>query len=289
MLINIDPNAGFCFGVSRAIDIAGKYLHENNTLHCLGEIVHNEEEVRRLKALGMNTLSHQSIETAIDQTVLIRAHGEPPETYDRAKENKLHLIDATCPIVLKLQQHVKNAWEEMNEINGQVVIIGNPKHPEVIGLNGHTKNNSIIIESVEDLSKIDFGKAIRLFAQTTIDQSYFIELVETINQKINESSENNKDFKFRKSLCHYVSGRISKLETFCLNNDVIIFISGKNSSNGKTLYNVCKNKNPRSYFISKPEEFKSQWIKNVKSIGISGATSTPEWLMKNLAEKIRMI
>lgn len=286
MQVEIDPHAGFCFGVRRAIDTATDILDSGENLYSLGEMVHNEEEVHRLEDIGMHTIEHTSMANARGKNVLIRAHGEPPETYGKAKANNLKLIDATCPIVIKLQQRVKKAHEEMREKDGQIILIGNPKHPEVISLNGQTQHQSIIIEQMEDIHKINFSKPFRLFAQTTTAPKFFMQITQGIEKKINDMPGSTSDYNFRKSLCRYVSGRIPKIEAFSKQHDAIVFISGKNSSNGKALFAICKKHNPKSYFISKPEEFKSSWIKDAQSVGISGATSTPDWLMKSLAELI---
>jgi len=286
MQVEIDPHAGFCFGVRRAIDTATDFLDSGRELYSLGEIVHNEEEVLRLEEIGMHTIDRSSMEKASGKKVLIRAHGEPPETYVDAESNKLKLIDATCPIVIKLQQRIKDAHEEMLEKNGNIVLIGNPKHPEVISLNGQTQHRSVIIEQAEDIQKIDFTKPFRLFAQTTTDPGFFEQITQGIEKKINENPASTSDYNFRKSLCRYVSGRVPKIEAFSNRHDVIVFICGENSSNGKTLFTICKKHNPKSYFISKPEEFKMSWIKDAQSVGISGATSTPNWLMKSLADLI---
>ncbi|MEZ5082481.1 MAG: 4-hydroxy-3-methylbut-2-enyl diphosphate reductase [Bacteroidales bacterium] len=242
--------------------------------------------MNRLKKMGMKTINHDEYKTLKNVSVLIRAHGEPPETYAMAKKNNIDLIEATCPIVLKLQNKVNLVYANAKTSGGQLVIIGNKTHPEVIGLWGQTNRQAIIIQSIKDIDKINFKKPIHLFAQTTISADYYEDIKLKIEYGIKESGGDLESFKVVNSICKQVSGRIPKLKEFCRNHDVVIFVSGKKSSNGKSLFQVCKQEKPASYFISSPEEIDMAWFSNAEKIGISGATSTPTWLMKNVADKI---
>lgn len=280
MIVTIDPNAGFCFGVKNAVEKAEQYLSNEEGMFCLGEIVHNGEEVSRLDKLGLRSISNSKLDSIQNSKLLIRAHGEPPETYKVAKQNKNSIIDATCPIVLKLQKRVQKDWEEMFAVDGQVVIIGNKNHPEVIGLNGQTDYNAILIQDIDDIKKLDLNKPIRLFAQTTIKTEKYNQIISEIQSKI------TSEFIHHNTICKHVSGREPNLKEFCKKQDVVIFVSGKNSSNGKSLFEVCLSSNPKSYLISSPDEIRNEWFDNSENIGISGATSTPAWLMKKVKDKI---
>ncbi len=283
MQVIIDENSGFCFGVVKAIDLAEKQLAINNSnLFCLGEIVHNNEEVDRLEKLGLKTIKHSNLKNLNNQRVLIRAHGEPPTTYNIAKNNNIKLIDATCPVVLKLQQKIKNGYNEMKLVEGQILIYGKAGHAEVNGLVGQTENNAIIINSIEDIQKIDFSKPSRLYSQTTqnIEQFFIIAKEIEFNYKKTNITNNFKSFD---TICRRVSNRAPQLIEFSKSKDVIIFVSGIKSSNGKYLYEVCKKTNINTHFISKSNEVKKEWFANKNSVGICGATSTPMWLMKEVA------
>lgn len=280
MNVTIDPGAGFCFGVEKAVNMAEENMLNENGMYCLGEIVHNGEEVARLDKLGLKSIDKTSLISVKNSKLLIRAHGEPPETYNIADQNKVEIIDATCPIVLKLQSRVKKAWDEMQAVNGQLAIIGKKKHPEVIGLNGQTEYNAIIIQDFEDIHQIDFNKPLRLFAQTTINTEIYKQIIAKIESKI------TADFIHYNTICKQVSGREPNLISFCIKQDVVIFVSGKNSSNGKALYEVCKQSNVNSYHISSIDELNNNWFKNANNIGISGATSTPTWLLEKVKESI---
>lgn len=283
-LIEIDPDAGFCFGVVRAIRQAERSLQEEQTLACLGDIVHNEEEIARLQKTGLKTISLDEFHQKKYPKVLIRAHGEPPERYLFAKEHQITLIDATCPIVLKLQESVKRAWEEMKRENGQIVIFGKKNHAETVGLNGQIENNGIIVENIGDISAVDFSKPIRLFSQTTKSAEEFQRLSEIIREKVAERC--NDDLIIYDTICKLVSGRSEKLKEFSRKYDVIVFVSGRKSSNGRYLFEVCKKHNPASHFISSPAELRQEWFSDAQSIGITGATSTPQWLMREVAQEI---
>lgn len=271
MKVEIDDNSGFCFGVVYAIEMAEDYLDETGTLFCLGDIVHNDKEVQRLEAKGLKIIDHEDLKELKDTTVLIRAHGEPPETYRLALENNIQLIDASCPVVLKLQNRVRNAYEE----DAQIVIYGKPGHAEVNGLIGQTHQEAIIVTCEEDLEKIDFQRPISLFSQTTKSTAGFYKIKSLIEQRTDH-------FKANDTICRQVSNRDPQLRIFSTRYDVIIFVSGKKSSNGKVLFEVCKSVNPKSYFISDEEELEKSWFLNCNSVGICGATSTPMWLMERV-------
>lgn len=290
MKITIDNQSGFCFGVVRAIDMAEQILEDEKTqLYCLGEIVHNNEEVNRLTLKGMKTVSHGDIDALSHQNLLIRAHGEPPKTYHLAQQNNVTIHDATCPVVLKLQQRVKAGFEEMLNVNGQVLVFGKKGHAEVNGLVGQTDGKAIVIESISDLTFVDFTKPSRLFAQTTKSVEDFKELEIEIQKRYSELNGNN-DFNFKAydTICRQVANRKPQLEVFAGEHDVILFVSGKDSSNGKYLFDVCKQINSSTYFISNEMEIKREWFSTeVNSVGICGATSTPMWLMKRVADFIQ--
>ena len=289
MKVTIDPYSGFCFGVEKAIEMAEKELKNNKTLYCLGDIVHNQEEIERLNQLGLKSINYDTYNNMVSTKILVRAHGEPPETFNRAKRNNINIIDATCPIVIKLQERVKKAYAEMQQVKGQVVIFGKKNHPEVIGLAGQTNNTAIIIENETELSKLNFQKPVRLFSQTTRSKEDYNNIVEIIKKKINNAGLDTSNFKFRDSICRKVSNRVPKLKDFSRDNDVIVFVSGKKSSNGKYLYSISKKVNPDSYHISSVNELKNTWFKNAQTVGISGATSTPKWLMEKVAREIEVI
>ncbi|MBU2916097.1 4-hydroxy-3-methylbut-2-enyl diphosphate reductase [Reichenbachiella agariperforans] len=292
MKIEIDSNSGYCFGVEYAIEMAEDELNENGTLYCLGDIVHNHMEVERLAAKGLKIIDQEDMKNLHDCKVLIRAHGEPPETYRLAIQNNIELIDASCPVVLKLQNRVKGSFDQMEEVAGQIVIYGKPGHAEVIGLTGQTKEKAIIVMEDEDLEQIDFSRPITLYSQTTKSTKGFYRLKAMIEERIaaTKGIENTSlevtDFKANDSICRQVSNREPSMEKFSQKHDVIIFVSGKKSSNGRALYGVCKNFNERSYFIGSEEELDLDWIKAEDSVGICGATSTPMWLMERVKNYI---
>jgi 4-hydroxy-3-methylbut-2-enyl diphosphate reductase len=286
MKITIDSDSGFCFGVEKAIEVAEQHLEKKAKLYSLGQIVHNEEEISRLERKGMVTIEHDKLPDAVDAAILLRAHGEPPETYKIAKEKNLKIIDATCPIVVKLQKRVKKAYEEMKPVNGQVALFGKKNHPEAIGLAGQTDYTAIIIESPDEADNIDVSRPLRLFAQTTKNKYEYEKLVGLLKKEYNEQGR-PQDFIHYNTVCKLVSGRGDHLKEFSRENDVVVFISGKHSSNGKYLYGICKSVNMNSYHISSPVELEKSWFKGVETVGISGATSTPKWLMEQVAVKIR--
>jgi 4-hydroxy-3-methylbut-2-en-1-yl diphosphate reductase len=282
MIVEIDKNSGFCFGVVNAIKIAEDSLKEKKELYCLGDIVHNGEEINRLEKLGLKTITREDYFKLANCTVLIRAHGEPPETYQYAKENNITLIDATCPVVLKLQKRVRKAYEDFKEENGQIVILGKKGHAEVDGLNGQTNNQAIIIQDKKDLDNIDFSYPTTLFSQTTRS----IEEFKMITEEIKSRAGINVPVKINDTICRQVANRVPKLQTFVTQHDLVLFVSGKKSSNGKFLYEVCKQKNPNTCFVSNTEDLKTEWFKDIEKVGICGATSTPQWLMEKIADWI---
>lgn len=280
--IEIDPKSGFCFGVVNAIKKAEEELAKGTPVYCLGDIVHNGQEVKRLTEMGLVTINLEEFKNLRDVKVLFRAHGEPPSTYEIARQNNIELIDASCPVVLKLQKRIKNSYEATKE-EQQIVIYGKPGHAEIVGLLGQVDNNAIVIESEDDLSKIDFTRNVRLFSQTTKSLAVFNHLVATISERMAP----NAVFEYSDTICRQVANRIPNIAIFAVKNDIILFVSGKKSSNGKVLYEHSKSINPNTYLINDPEEIDGLNLDLTKKIGICGATSTPGWLMEAVAERIR--
>ena len=287
MEVTIDKNSGYCFGVEFAIQMAEDEMADGK-LYCLGDIVHNSMEVKRLNAKGLRIIDREQLKDIHDSKVLIRAHGEPPETYELALKNNIELVDASCPVVLKLQNRVKLAYDKMKRVNGQIVIYGKTGHAEVIGLTGQTNNEAIIVMHDEDLDKIDFTRPVTLFSQTTKSTKGFYHIRELISQRIAEAKGEMEelDFSANDSICRQVSNREPQLLRFSSEQDVIVFVSGKKSSNGKALYGVCKSNNERSYFVENEGEVDPGWFRPGDKVGICGATSTPMWLMENVAKYI---
>ena len=288
--ITVDPKSGFCFGVVYAIEMAENILKEDNKLYCLGDIVHNNREVDRLNNLGLEIIDHKRLSELNDCKVLIRAHGEPPSTYEIALKNNIELLDASCPVVLKLQHQIKEGYETIKKIDGQVIIYGKEGHAEVTGLVGQTNGEAIIVTTKEDISKIDFEKPIYIYSQTTKSPKAFQDIVDEIKKELITLGK-DVDLKFvvHDTLCRQVSGREPQLKTFASENDVIVFVSGTKSSNGKMLFLSCKEQNKQSYFVSDTKEIDKNWFKNSNSVGICGATSTPRWLMDEVADHIKQI
>lgn len=289
MEIEIDKNSGYCFGVEFAIQMAEDELEDTGQLYCLGDIVHNGMEVSRLAAKGLKVISREEMKGIRDSKVLIRAHGEPPATYQLALANNIELVDASCPVVLKLQNRVKHAYDIMEDREGQIVIYGKQGHAEVIGLAGQTKDNAIVIMEDKDLEQIDFSKPVILFSQTTKSTKGFYRIKAMIEERIAQEKGSLEllDFKANDSICRQVSNREPSMEKFSQKHDVIIFVSGKKSSNGRALYGVCKQFNTRSYFVANEDEVDLSWIEDSDTIGICGATSTPLWLMEQVSEYIK--
>jgi 4-hydroxy-3-methylbut-2-en-1-yl diphosphate reductase len=278
MIVEIDQKSGFCFGVLNAIGKAEETLATEAVLYSLGQIVHNELEVKRLQETGLITISHTEFFQLKDCKVLIRAHGEPPSTYEYAAKNNITLIDATCPVVLKLQQRVKNAAEKMHSENGQVVIFGHLGHAEITGLVGQTNNEAIVIEHSDDLKKIDPTRPVVVFSQTTKSVDEFEKLTGNI-----AAQSQNGIVKAHDTICRQVSNRVPHLQKFSTRFDVVIFVGGQRSSNAKVLFDVCKKFNGRSYFVSSPEDLRADWFSGIETVGVCGATSTPQWLMEKVA------
>ncbi|HKK82528.1 MAG TPA: 4-hydroxy-3-methylbut-2-enyl diphosphate reductase, partial [Prolixibacteraceae bacterium] len=274
MHIEIDNKSGFCFGVQNAINKVEEHISDGKKVNCLGDIVHNHEEISRLTQKGMDTIHLENLDTTQNSTVLVRSHGEPPSTFNKLNNNNNKIIDATCPVVSKLQNRIKLSFNNIKEKDGQLVIFGKKQHPEIIGLNGQTQNQSIIITTKEDLKNIDFNRPIEVYSQTTMPVDDFRNMISEIESRA------KSEIIIHDTICRQVSGRVPHLRKFVKKFDIVIFVSGKKSSNGKLLFEVCKSQNPNTYFISSPEEMKTEWIKNAKEIGICGATSTPLWLME---------
>lgn len=291
MKVTIDQNSGYCFGVEFAIQMAEDEMIESQNLYCLGDIVHNDMEVKRLHEKGLRIISRDDLETLRDCKVLIRAHGEPPETYQTAMRNNIELIDASCPVVLKLQNRVKNAFDSMQRIQGQIVIYGKPGHAEVIGLTGQTQGQAIIVMNDEDLDKIDYSRPVTLFSQTTKSTQGFYRIKGIIEERLKEANErlDTVEFNANDSICRQVSNREPQLRKFATEQDVIIFVSSKKSSNGKALFSVCQEENKRSHFIANEEELQPEWFEGADTVGICGATSTPMWLMEQVAGGIHSL
>lgn len=288
MKIEIDQQSGFCFGVEKVIKIAEDILKEEGKVYCLGEIVHNQREMERLVSLGLVTIDYETYRNMKNCKVLIRAHGEPPETYEIAKKNNIQLLDGTCPIVDRLQKKVKIGFEEMKKKDGQVIIFGKEKHAEVIGLKGQAEGKAIVVNHLQELDQIDFSKPVVLYSQTTRNKKKYRELGREIQKRINGVTDRSELLIYN-TICNQVANRELTIREFARNHDLVLFVSGKNSSNGKMLYQVCKEENPNSRFISAESEIEKSWFDNIKSVGICGATSTPEWLMRNVAEKVKSL
>jgi 4-hydroxy-3-methylbut-2-enyl diphosphate reductase len=291
MEVSVDINSGYCFGVEFAIKMAEDEMEEANRLYCLGDIVHNDMEVERLGKKGLVVISRDELQNLKNCKVLIRAHGEPPETYKTAIENNIELIDASCPVVLKLQHRVKSAFDKMEQEQGQIVIYGKKGHAEVIGLTGQTMEKAIIVMEDKDLDQIDFTKPVTLFSQTTKSTKGFYDLREKIEDRIRaaKGSVGATDFNANDSICRQVSNREPQMKKFSSENDVIIFVAGKKSSNGKALFEVCKKQNKRSYFVENETEIHEEWFKPEYKVGICGATSTPMWLMERIRDHIKSL
>lgn len=274
--IEIDEQSGFCFGVTTAIEKAEEELAKGETLYCLGDIVHNGKECERLKRMGLITIDHETFGKLHNAKVLLRAHGEPPATYETAQRNNLHLIDATCPVVLKLQQRIKKKWQESADEERQIVIHGQRGHAEVLGLVGQTHGEAIVIENTDQLEKISTKKNTYIYSQTTKSLEGYKKIVGHIKERIDEGY----NVEFFDTVCRRVANRMSGIGEFAKSHELIFFVCGQKSSNGKILFDECKRMNPNSYQIEGPGEIELSLTDNVDSIGICGATSTPKWLME---------
>lgn len=285
MRVTIDENSGFCFGVVRAIGEAEAALERVGEVSSLGDIVHNRVEVQRLEALGLRTITHDEIESVGGGMLLIRAHGEPPRTYELAKSLGVSVIDATCPVVARLQRRVRQAYESMKPLGGCVVLLGKRGHAEVVGLTGQVDDDVIVVEGEHDLDAIDFTKPIYFLSQTT--QS--IELFNHLGDEIRRRSASVDMVTIDDTICRRVAGREPLLAKFAESVDVVIFVSGRKSSNGKVLCEVCRRANERCYMVEEASELEAKWFEGVESVGICGATSTPRWLMENVAKAVEEI
>ena len=314
--IEIDSGSGFCFGVTTAIRKAEEELAEGKTLYCLGDIVHNGMECERLRRMGLITINHDDMQRLHGVKILLRAHGEPPETYELARRNNIEIIDATCPVVLQLQRRIKKQYEEElrgvrseergvrnassaedispssflpppsskspNSPNSQIVIFGKKGHAEVLGLVGQTESHAIVIEQFDDVAKLDFGRDIYLYSQTTKSLDEFHRIIDYIKEHIEPSAT----FRSFDTICRQVANRMPNISTFATRHDLILFVCGRKSSNGKVLFNECRRVNPNSHLIEGPEEIRPEWLDGVSTVGICGATSTPKWLMEQCRDAI---
>ena len=287
MKISVDRNAGFCWGVVRTIDAAEQELGSGEPLYSLGPIIHNPQEIERLREKGMEVVGLADFERLRGKRVLIRAHGEPPSTYARAREHGITIVDATCPVVTKVQERIRKFYDD----GYQVVIFGKKDHAEVIGLVGHTNNEAVVVRSVEELDKVDVARKTVLFSQTTMDKPTFYEIARILRERIHEFEvgtfeESAISFHAKDTICGQVSGRDKRLREFARSNDVVLFVAGKESSNGKVLFEICRSENPRTHFIERVEDVRKEWLSGASSVGISGATSTPQWLMEEVREAL---
>ncbi|MBP5393022.1 MAG: 4-hydroxy-3-methylbut-2-enyl diphosphate reductase [Bacteroidaceae bacterium] len=282
MKIEIDQGSGFCFGVTRAIGKAEEELAKEELLYCLGDIVHNGKECNRLQQMGLVTINHDQMQDIHDAKVLLRAHGEPPSTYALAREHSINLIDATCPVVLHLQERIKKEYDADPDHRKQIVIFGKNGHAEVLGLVGQTEETAIIIESAEEVKKLDFSRDICLYSQTTMPLDEFRKIVDYVQQHISPEAT----FTYYDTICRQVANRMPNIRNFALRHDTVLFVCGKKSSNGRVLFNECREANPRSYMIDTAGEIDVCWLQGCESIGICGATSTPKWLMEECKVRI---
>lgn len=285
MIVEIDKGSGFCFGVVNAISSAERELKNTDTLYCLGDIVHNSLEVERLEALGLRTIDHAEFARLEGKKVLLRAHGEPPSTYEAAERNRIQIVDATCPVVLQLQKKIHRCYQETRGSRTQIVIYGKKGHAEVNGLVGQTDGTAIVVEKADDLDRLDFSRNISLFSQTTKSLDGFRAIVAEIEKRL----EAGVQFDHHDTICRQVANRLPNIQKFALAHDWVYFVAGKKSSNGRMLFEECRKANPHSQFISSEEEITEPLAKEVKCVGVCGATSTPKWLMEKIAEKIRRI
>ncbi|MFC2322241.1 4-hydroxy-3-methylbut-2-enyl diphosphate reductase [Tannerella forsythia] len=283
--VTIDRGSGFCFGVVKAIQSAERELKQTDELYSLGDLVHNSLEMERLKALGLHTIGHADLAHLRNRTVLLRAHGEPPSTYALAQKNQIKIIDATCPVVLQLQKRIHRCYQETKEYGTQLVIYGKKGHAEVNGLVGQTEGTAIVIEKLDDIEKLDFHRDIILFSQTTKPLDGFGEVVEAIRARISS----DVTFQYFDTICRQVANRLPNIRDFALQHDCIYFVAGKKSSNGQMLFEQCLQANPHSVFITSAADIAEPLPEDIRSVGICGATSTPKWLMEEVAERVKML
>lgn len=282
--VEIDNESGFCFGVVTAIGSAERELVSSGRLYCLGDIVHNSLEVERLEAMGLRTIDHSAFSRLRDEKVLLRAHGEPPSTYEIARRNRITIIDATCPVVLQLQKRIHRCYVESGQ-GTQIVIYGKRGHAEVNGLVGQTDGSAIVVECVDDVEKLDFSRPVVLFSQTTKSLDGFRKVVETIKSRMADGV----DFRYFDTICRQVANRLPNIKKFASAHDYVYFVAGRKSSNGKMLFEECKKANPNSIFISDAGEIVEPLPGNVRKVGVCGATSTPKWLMEQVAARVRKL
>ena len=280
MQIEIDSDSGFCFGVTTAINKAEEKLSADKTLYCLGDIVHNGMECERLRGMGLITINHEQLSGLSNTKVLLRAHGEPPETYALAARNNIEIVDATCPVVLQLQRRIKKMYD--SNPDAQIVIFGRNGHAEVLGLVGQTHNNAVVVENIEDVQRLDFHRDIYLYSQTTKSLDEFRRIINYIEQHISPGAT----FQSFDTICRSVANRMPNISSFASRHDLVLFVCGRKSSNGKVLYSECKRVNPNTHLIEGPDEIELEWLNKVESIGICGATSTPKWLMEECRNRI---
>lgn len=278
--IEIDDGSGFCFGVTTAIRKAEEELAAGKILYCLGDIVHNGMECERLRSMGLITINHDELKALHDVKVLLRAHGEPPETYEIARRNNIEIIDATCPVVLQLQRRIKREYD--SNPDAQIVIFGKPGHAEVLGLVGQTNSKAIVIAGIDDAKALDFNRDIYLYSQTTKSLDEFHRIIDYIQEHISPEAT----FRSFDTICRQVANRMPNISSFAKRHDLILFVCGRKSSNGKVLFNECRSVNPNSHLIEGPDEIKREWIECIDTIGICGATSTPKWLMERCRDRI---
>lgn len=283
--VTIDRGSGFCFGVVKAIQSAERELKQTDELYSLGDLVHNNLEMERLKALGLHTIGHADLAHLRNRTVLLRAHGEPPSTYALAQKNQIKIIDATCPVVLQLQKRIHRCYQETKEYGTQLVIYGKKGHAEVNGLVGQTEGTAIVIEKLDDIEKLDFHRDIILFSQTTKPLDGFGKVVEGIRARISS----DVTFQYFDTICRQVANRLPNIRDFALQHDCIYFVAGKKSSNGQMLFEQCLQANPHSVFITSAADIAEPLPEDIRSVGICGATSTPKWLMEEVAERVKML
>ena len=295
--IEIDEGSGFCFGVTTAIKKAEEELAQGRPLYCLGDIVHNGMECDRLREMGLITINHEEMRKLRDVKVLLRAHGEPPETYELARRNHIEIIDATCPVVLQLQKKIKQQYETSPKLpagedsaasssrGGSIVIFGKKGHAEVLGLVGQTQSSAIVIESFEEVTKLDFTRDIYLYSQTTKSLDEFHRIIDYIQSHMAP----NATFKSFDTICRSVANRMPNISQFATKHDLILFVCGRKSSNGKVLYNECLRVNPNTHLVEDPQEIQKEWLEGIQTVGICGATSTPRWLMEQCSEAIQQM
>lgn len=305
-MIEIDKDSGFCFGVVTAIKKAEEVLDKEGTLYCLGDIVHNAAEVERLCSKGLKTITHADLENLHDVKVLLRAHGEPPSTYQIAQRNNIEIIDATCPVVLQLQRRIKTSYQDLCRTSAPVkdssgaydakspdakeckdaliIIYGKRGHAEVNGLVGQTRGRAVVVQDVSELDSLDLDRDIILYSQTTKSLDGFRNMVETIRERKSDGK-----FTWHDTICRQVANRMDKIRAFAASHDVVVFVAGTKSSNGKVLYSECRLVNSQTYMIAGPEEIRPEWVENAKSVGVCGATSTPHWLMEKVAAALETL